>query len=127
MVYYFAVAIGGALGATSRYWVYVMLENTERFNQSIFPYATLSVNGLGSLLLGISYVVLLEKLQLAAEWRAAIMVGFLGAFTTFSTFSMDALGLLQDGNVVRGMLYIIISVVLCIVVAWLGMTITRAL
>ena len=127
MVYYFAVAIGGALGATSRYWVHLMLENTERFNQSIFPYATLLVNVLGSLLLGISYVVLLEKLQLPMQFRAAIMVGFLGAFTTFSTFSVDALELLQEGNVVQGMLYIVISVVLCIAVAWLGMTITRAL
>lgn len=121
---YIAVAFGGALGAMSRYWVYnAFLGWTE----NKFPYATLIINILGSFLIGIAFVLITERVQIGPEWRGIITVGFLGAFTTFSTFSMDTLGLVEQGQYGAALVYILSSVVVCIVVAWLGLSIAREL
>jgi CrcB protein len=63
---------------------------------------------------------LLERLTLGDEWRALIMVGLLGAFTTFSTFSIETLNLLEDGELLKALANTLLSVVLCIAAAWLG-------
>ena len=119
---YFAVAFGGALGALSRYWMY---NAWIRFSESQFPYVTLIVNVIGSLLIGVTFVQLLERTHNGLEWRNIINVGFLGAFTTFSTFSLDALGLLEQGEISLAIIYIISSVVICILAAWLGIAVAR--
>ena len=119
---YFAVAFGGALGALCRYWMY----NTwTKLAENQFPYVTLMVNVAGSLLIGVAFVLLVERNHIGLEWRNVINVGFLGAFTTFSTFSLDALGLIEQGQVSLAFIYIMSSVVICILAAWLGITITR--
>ncbi|MCY4192665.1 MAG: fluoride efflux transporter CrcB, partial [Rhodospirillaceae bacterium] len=89
-----AVALGGAIGAVARYGVGVW---TGRVLGHGFPWATILVNVTGSLILGllISYMAL--RTQFPAEWRAFLAVGVLGAFTTFSTFSLDATTLMQRG------------------------------
>lgn len=121
---YLAVAFGGALGAMSRYWVYNAF---VRASTSTYPWATLTVNIAGSFLIGIAFVLLTERTDIGPEWRGLITVGFLGAFTTFSTFSMDTIGLLEQGQVVAAISYVLSSVVVCIIAAWLGLLLSRVI
>lgn len=121
---YIAVAFGGALGALSRYWMY---NNWIKLAENQFPYITLIINVVGSLLIGVAFVLLVERHYIGLEWRNVISVGFLGAFTTFSTFSMDALGLLEQGQISLAVIYIMVSVVICLLAAWLGLSMTRLL
>ena len=119
-----AVAIGGALGALSRYWVVAVV---SRLLERSFPYGTLVVNIAGSFFIGICYVLIVERLNVATEWQAVIMVGFIGAFTTFSTFSLEALVLIQEGRVPVALVYIFSSVIVCILAVAAGMWLTRQL
>jgi len=118
-----AIAAGGAVGALLRFWmsngIYSLVGRT-------FPYGTLAVNVLGSLLMGLLYVLLIDKLVLGAHWRAALLVGLLGAFTTFSTFSIETLNLIEEGELVRALLNVLLSVVLCLGAAWVGMLMGRS-
>jgi len=113
-----AIAVGGALGALSRYWVVGTISSV--FQRS-FPFGTLVVNILGSLLIGVLYVVIVEKLDVAVEWHAVLLVGFIGAFTTFSTFSLETLMLLQEGRVIAALAYIFSSVLVCLLAVAVGM------
>lgn len=92
-----------------------------------FPYGTLFVNVSGSLLMGVLSIVMLERFNVGPEWRAAILVGLLGSFTTFSTFSLETLNLLEQGDVMRAMANIALSVIVCLAAVWLGMIIGRQL
>lgn len=119
-----AIAIGGAAGAVLRYWtstgIYALVGRT-------FPYGTLVVNVAGSLLMGFLYVLLVERLALSVEWRAALLIGVLGAFTTFSTFSMETFALFEDGERLKALMNILLSVTLCLVAVWLGVVAGRRL
>ncbi len=119
-----AIAVGGALGAVARF----SLGNTigEVFGTD-FPYGILFINILGSFLMGVLFVFLVEEGHLPAVWRSALMVGFLGAFTTFSTFSMQALGLMEEGRLIAAASYVIGSVVLSILALMIGVFICRQL
>ena len=116
------IAIGGALGAVLRYGVsvsvYALLGRS-------FPYGTLFVNVSGSLLMGLLSVLMLERFNIGPEWRAAVLVGVLGSFTTFSTFSIETLNLLEQGDWVRAMSNIVLSVLVCLAAVWLGVLIGR--
>ncbi len=118
------IGAGGALGAIGRYllssWVYSLTGRS-------FPWGTLAVNLLGSLLMGFLSVWLIERMTLSAEMRALLMVGFLGAFTTFSTFSLETLLLLEEGAVARAGVNIAVSVATCIFAAWMGTLIAKAI
>jgi len=124
MYTYLAIAFGGALGALSRYWLTVSI---ERFNSTGFPLGTFVVNLLGSFLIGLLYIILAEKLSVADQWRPVIITGFLGAMTTFSTFSLDALLLFQQGHYNTALFYVLSSVMICIFAAYVGMQIARIL
>ncbi len=106
MMQWLAIAFGGALGAMARFAVTAyaghVLDNR-------FPLGTLVVNVLGSALVGICYVLIIEKGALAPEWRHVLMIGFLGAFTTFSTFSLDALNMWQNGHQSLAVVYAAIT------------------
>jgi fluoride exporter len=112
-----AIASGGAIGALMRFWVSNWTYQVFGRN---FPYGTLMVNVLGSLLMGFLFIWLTERAAVSAEWRGIILVGFLGAFTTFSTFSIETFNLIQGGELGKAMLNILLSVVLCLAAAWIG-------
>jgi CrcB protein len=118
-----AIAAGGAVGALLRFWVsngiYGLLGRS-------FPYGTLVVNVSGSLLMGFLYVLLVDKLVLGSQWRAALLIGLLGAFTTFSTFSIETLNLVEEGETVKALLNVVLSVVLCLTAAWVGVLAGRS-
>lgn len=121
-MHWVSVALGGALGAVCRYWVSICLLPVTSYK---FPFATLSVNVAGSLLMGVLYVLIVEKGGLPEQARNILMVGFLGAFTTFSTFSLDAISLWQNGGQLAALIYIISTVVLCLVAIIFAIWLTR--
>jgi CrcB protein len=82
---------------------------------------------LGSFLIGLLFILLTQKLQVSEEWRSAIFIGFLGAFTTFSTFSMETVTLLESGEIWRAGINVILSVTLCIAATWLGLMLAKQL
>ena len=117
-----AIAIGGATGSLCRYGmtngIYFLLGRG-------FPYGTLAVNILGSILMGIAYIMMVEKVEVSPEWRMGIIVGLLGAFTTFSTFSIETLELFETGENLKAILNMFLSVALCISGCWIGIILTR--
>jgi CrcB protein len=119
-----AIACGGAVGAVARYavasGVYGVLGRG-------FPYGTLTVNVAGSFVMGLASVVMVERILVAPEWRAALLVGVLGAFTTFSAFSIETLGLIEQGDSLKAGANVVLSVALCVVACWAGLILGRQL
>lgn len=113
-----AIAVGGALGALSRFWLGSAIQRQVIGLQ--FPLGTFVVNIVGAFALGLTLAALPNR----SIWSAAIATGFLGSFTTFSTFSSETVALLRDGFVATGVLYLIASVVVAaigvIVGSWIG-------
>ena len=95
------VTVGGATGALARYWLSGWINDASA---GFFPLGTLVVNVLGSLLLGFGMQAM-EAVPVSAEVRTMLTIGFLGVFTTFSTFSYETVTLLRDGDWSRAMLY----------------------
>ena len=124
MLQLMAIAGGGAVGALLRF---VMSNGIYKLLGRDFPYGTLVVNVLGSLVIGILFVLLVEKLTVSTTWQAGLMVGLVGAFTTFSTFSLETMALLEDGALVKAGLNVLLSVVLCLGATWLGISLGRQL
>ena len=111
------IAVGGAFGAMMRFLSQAMVH--EYFGRG-FPFGTLFVNVTGSFLMGLLSIFLVEKFNLGAEWHLAILVGVLGSFTTFSTFSIETLVLFEQGDLLKAMSNVLLSVVLCVCAVWLG-------
>ena len=105
---YVWIGIGGFVGAVVRYWINTWL--TTRWGAA-FPYGTLFVNVSGSFVLCLILAMLSRGFDVAPALRLALTVGFLGSYTTFSTFSADALLLLETGHTLRGLAYVAASVV----------------
>ena len=125
-VSFIAVALGGALGAMLRYAI--SLWSIQRLD-TLMPTAalvgTLIANAVGAFLIGVLFVVITEKGLIAESWRPLLIVGFLGALTTFSTFSLEAVGLLQQGEWLTAMVYVLSSVIICLFLTWLGIELAR--
>jgi CrcB protein len=117
-----AIAGGGARGAVLRYW---LSSGVYTLTGRGFPYGTLVVNVLGSLVMGFLYIWLLERMPGGVALRAFLLVGLLGAFTTFSTFSLETLNLMEAGQIARAVLNTLLSVVLCVAAAALGVMLAR--
>jgi CrcB protein len=117
-----AIAIGGAAGSVLRYGV---SQGIHTLVGRGFPWGTLVVNSLGSLLVGFIFVYLVERSAVSDVLRAALFIGLLGGFTTFSTFSLETLVLIEEASYFKAVVNIFISVVLCLGGAWLGMTLAR--
>ena len=127
---FLAVGLGGAFGAMLRYAI--SLWAVQRF-EALMPTAsyigrlmgTLIANAIGALLIGVLFVVITEKGIITESWRPLLVVGFLGALTTFSTFSLEAVGLLQQGEWPTAMVYILASVIICMLLTWAGIELAR--
>jgi CrcB protein len=117
-----AIATGGALGALLRYWIST---GTHAVLGRGFPYGTLTVNVLGSLLMGFLYIWLLDRMVTGPAVRAFLLIGLLGAFTTFSTFSIETLNLIEAGQAGRALVNVLLSVTLCITAAGIGVLAAR--
>ncbi len=119
-----AIALGGAVGALGRFYlstgVYALIGRD-------FPYGTLAVNVLGSVVMGLLYALALERFPLTPELRAGLWVGLLGAFTTFSTFSIETVQLIEDGEQLKAVLNAVLSVALCVAGCWVGVVLGRQL
>ncbi|MDR6982980.1 CrcB protein [Rheinheimera pacifica] len=118
MLTYLAVAIGGAVGACLRFGVNELAMNV--LGKS-FPFGTLLVNILGSFVLGWLYALFSSGVLAVSPWRALIAIGLIGAFTTFSTFSLDTVLLLEQGDWLKAIANVLLNVLLCLTLAWLGL------
>jgi|KBSSwiStaDraftv2_1062776.scaffolds.fasta_scaffold4033855_1 CrcB protein len=117
------IAIGGAAGTLARYGTHVISKGVG--DRLAFPVATLTVNLLGCLLIGFLQGALVERWPVREEYRLMLIVGFLGGFTTFSTFGWDTAQLLREGQFVRAMGYLIASNVLGIAMVFAGYGLSR--
>jgi len=119
------IAVGGAFGAILRFFV---ASGVYHWLGRGFPYGTLAVNVIGSFLIGLmTEALVLQRIAIAMEYRAAILVGFMGSFTTFSTFSLETMYLLEQGNFLKAGLNIAISITACLVAVWMGLLTGRTM
>lgn len=112
------------MGAVLRYG---LSAGVHRMLGASFPFGTLTVNILGCFVMGLLYALLVERMDVEPAWRAAIFIGLLGAFTTFSSFSMETLNLLELGEQEKALVNILVSVFGCLLVCWAGLVIGRRL
>ncbi len=121
-----AVAAGGAIGATGRYFVAGWAERALTvWLGGGFPYGTLAVNVIGSFVLGVLVEAFALALTISPEIRALLVVGVLGGFTTFSAFSFDTILLLERGDFSRAVLNVALAVVLCVGGLFVGLRLMR--
>lgn len=119
---YILIALGGSLGALARYFVDSAL--TDRLGAR-FPYGTLIVNISACLLLGFSLTFLGKRMELSLAWRFLFPIGFVGAYSTFSTFEWETFSTLQAGAFALGSIYVVSSLVLGLVGIWCGVWIAK--
>jgi CrcB protein len=112
----------GALGVLARYEVQILFAQKSPEFAHI---GTLLVNVGGSFAMGIVYILSLEKAQITDEMRIALMVGFLGGFTTFSSYALESIRLMETGNMLRTVFYVALSPALSIVFCALGIALAR--
>jgi CrcB protein len=121
---YVMVGIGGFVGAIARFWLgsYIGTKMGTRF-----PYGTFVINISGSFLIGLILTFLSERTHLSPNWRYLLPVGFIGAYTTFSTFEYETLRTLQDGQFLTASLNVTLSVLLGFAAVWAGAVAGRAI
>jgi len=124
LIKYVVVGIGGFLGAIARFWLGGYISNRMG---SRFPYGTFVINCSGSFVIGFIMTVLAERTHLSPNWRYLIPIGFVGAYTTFSTFEYETLRAVQDGNLLNAMLNIALSVSIGFFLVWMGVVAGRAI
>ena len=124
MLKYVMVGVGGCLGSILRFWLgtYIGSRMGTRF-----PYGTFVINITGSFLIGIVYAFMTARTQWSPNWRYLIPIGFIGGYTTFSSFEYETLLTIQAGQVGLGLLYVVLSVVVGFVAVWGGVVMGRAI
>jgi CrcB protein len=120
-----AIALGGACGSVLRFLV---SSGIYQWLGRGFPFGTLAVNVIGSFLIGLlAEALILQRITFTLEYRAAILVGVMGGFTTFSSFSLETLYLMEQGSWSKAVLNIAVSVVACLFAVWIGLLLGRTL
>jgi CrcB protein len=119
--HYLIVGAGGALGALARYWIGGLF----KIEAGGFPLNTLLINLTGSFILGFFLTLIIERYPVATEWRLFFATGFIGAYTTFSSFTNEVLTLLREGYVLTGFTYAFLSLFLGMVCISLGLVLAR--
>jgi len=119
-----SIALGGSIGAVMRF---LMSTGIHGLLGRGFPYGTLLVNVLGSLVMGVLYELLSQRISVSPEVRSILLIGFLGAFTTFSSFSIETVNLIEQGDIIKALLNVFLNVVLCVLAAWAGLLLMRQL
>jgi CrcB protein len=121
---YLMVGIGGCLGSILRFWLgnYIGGKMGTRF-----PYGTFVINITGSFLIGLVFAFLTARTQWSPNWRYLIPIGFIGGYTTFSSFEFETLRTIQDGQIGLGLLYVAASVIVGFVAVWGGMIAGKAI
>jgi fluoride exporter len=114
---YLMVGVGGFIGAIARFWLGGYISNKLGTR---FPYGTFVINISGSFFIGFILTLLAERTHWSPNWRYLIPIGFIGAYTTFSTFEYEALRGIQDGEFLIASLYVTLSVFVGFVAVWLG-------
>jgi CrcB protein len=118
------VAIGGATGSVARYLTGIAM---TRWLGTGFPWGTITVNILGSFIIGFLTELIARKLSAPMEVRLLLVVGFLGGFTTFSSFSLDTMALFERGEGLTAFVYVVASVLLSLGAAFGGLALGRSL
>ena len=121
---YIVVGLGGFLGAVTRFWLGGFISNRLGTR---FPYGTFIINITGSFLIGLIITLLAEKAHWSPNWRYLIPIGFIGAYTTFSTFEYETFRNVQDGQLLTASLNIALSVMIGFVAVWCGVMVGRNL
>ena len=116
------IAIGGALGALARYWLNEFVATRW---PTIFPLGTFIINITGSFVIGFFLTFATVHYDLNPHWRLFIAVGFLGAYTTFSTFEYETLKLIEEGHLLTALFYVLSSVIAGLIAVWAGAAATR--
>lgn len=118
------VALGGAVGAVARYWLGGLINSRLPMQ---FPLGTFVINITGSFIIGCFLTLASERLALHPHWRLLVAVGFVGAYTTFSTFEYETLKLIEEGNLLSAISNVVLSVVVGFFAVWLGVATVRRL
>jgi CrcB protein len=121
---YAMIALGGAVGAIARYQLAAMIQARVPAG---FPWGTFIVNVTGCVVMGVATTLLTDRLVMHPNWRFLIPIGFIGAYTTFSTFEFETYRAVTEGAWLIGGLNVVSSVVAGYVALWLGITLARAL
>lgn len=117
MINYLIVSLGAAIGGALRYWLSGFV---HKFLPASFPYGTLSVNVLGSFLLGLIIFVLDSRQMLTYQMKIFLTIGFCGGFTTFSTFSFETVNLLRHSEFFLALLNVLLNVTLCLTAVYIA-------
>lgn len=118
------VGAGGFVGSVLRYWVSGVVQRLDP--AGVFPYGTLAVNALGCFVIGLLGGLVEGRGVMSAELRHFALLGLLGGLTTFSTFGHETVALLRDGEHLKAVINIAVSVILCLALVWLGYGLGRA-
>jgi CrcB protein len=119
LIQFLLIAIGSALGGVGRFW---LTGAVSRVSGSLFPWGTLVVNVSGCLVIGLfaSLTGPGGRISVPGEWRQFVMIGICGGYTTFSSFALTSMTLMQDGEFLAAAGNILLSVALCLLAVWLG-------